>query len=172
MSSIIAFQPNLRSNRKGLKVSGLIGNSNSDPCDGGTVSWLLCGSIIRLIINPQWFAALVWNNLAIPVADELEHATPLDSFHGVFIDGFIFRSNFPGMRLPWEFHDQSQETYWQHCVTGPELPFFHKRKSILKIDQPAKMPWNRLCMGVACSYSLASGQFTHSGAQVGKKGEI
>ena len=25
-------------------------------------------------------------------------------------DRFIFRSNFPGMRLPWECHDQSQET--------------------------------------------------------------
>ena len=35
-------------------------------------------------------------------ADELEHATPLCSCHGVFIDQSIFRSNFPGMRLPWE----------------------------------------------------------------------
>ena len=43
---------------------------------------------------------------------------------------------------------------WRHCVSGSELPFFHKRKGILKIDQPAKMPWrNRLCMRVACSYS-------------------
>ena len=30
--------------------------------------------------------------------------------NGVFIDRFIFRSNFPGMRLPWEYHDQLQET--------------------------------------------------------------
>ena len=43
-------------------------------------------------------------------AYEQEHATPLYSCHGVFIDRFIFRSNFPGMRLPWEYHDQSQET--------------------------------------------------------------
>ena len=28
------------------------------------------------------------------------------------------------MRLPWESHDQSQETNWRYCVTGPELSFF------------------------------------------------
>ena len=59
------------------------------------------------------------------------------------------------MRLPWEYHDQSQETNWRHCVTGPELPLFHKRKGILKIDQSVKMPWHRLSMGVACSWSSA-----------------
>ena len=59
------------------------------------------------------------------------------------------------MRLPWEWHDQSQETNWRHCVTGPELPFFHKRKGILKIDQSVKLPWHRHSMGVAGSYSLA-----------------
>ena len=31
--------------------------------------------------------------------------TPVYSCHGVFIDRFIFRSNFPGKRLPWECHD-------------------------------------------------------------------
>ena len=36
------------------------------------------------------------------------------------------------MRVPWEYHDQSQETNWRHCVTGPELPLFHKRKGMLK----------------------------------------
>ena len=40
-------------------------------------------------------------------------------------------------------------------VTGPELPFFHERKGILKVDQSVKMPWHRLCMRVECSYSLA-----------------
>ena len=75
----------------------------------------------------------------------------------IVIDRFIFRSNFPGMRLPWECHDQSQETNWHHWVTRPELPFFHKRKDILKIDQSAKRPWHRLIIGVACSYSLAPG---------------
>ena len=34
----------------------------------------------------------------------------LHSCHDVFVDLFIFRSNFPGMRLLWECHDQSQET--------------------------------------------------------------
>ena len=40
-------------------------------------------------------------------------------------------------------------------VTGPELPFFHKRKGVLKIDQSVKMPLHRLRMGVASSYSSA-----------------
>ena len=43
-------------------------------------------------------------------ADEEEHPTSLYSCHGVFIDRFIFGSNFPGVRLPWECHDKSQET--------------------------------------------------------------
>jgi len=65
------------------------------------------------------------------------HGTPLYSCHGVFIDPSILRSNFPGMRLPWEC--QSQGIYWRYCVTGPELPFFHKRKGILKVGQSVKM---------------------------------
>ena len=28
----------------------------------------------------------------------------------------------------------------RHCVAEPELPFFHKRKGILKIDRSVKMP--------------------------------
>ena len=60
-------------------------------------------------------------------------------------------------RLPWECLDQSQEMNWYHCVIGPELPFFHIRKGLLKIDQFVKMPWHRLSMGVACSYSSAPG---------------
>ena len=28
----------------------------------------------------------------------------------VYMDRFIFRSNFPGMRLPWDYRDRSQET--------------------------------------------------------------
>ena len=76
-------------------------------------------------------------------------------YRGDFTDRFIFRSNFPEMRLPWECYDQLQETNWRHCVTGPELPFFHRRNDILKIDQSVKMPGHRLSMGVACSYSSA-----------------
>ena len=56
---------------------------------------------------------------------------------------------------PWECHDRSQETNWRHCVTGSELAFFLDREGILKIDQSVKMPWHRLSMGVAGSYSLA-----------------
>ena len=43
-------------------------------------------------------------------AYEKEQATPLYFCHGVFIDRFIFRSNSPGIGLPWECDDQSQET--------------------------------------------------------------
>ena len=43
-------------------------------------------------------------------ADDLKHTTALYSCHGIFIDQSIFRSNFPGMKLPWECHDQSLET--------------------------------------------------------------
>ena len=77
------------------------------------------------------------------------------SWHGVFLDRFIFRSNFPRMRLPWECHDRARVIDWRHCVTGPELPFFSKRNHTLKIDQSVMIPWHWLSMGVACSYSLA-----------------
>ena len=59
------------------------------------------------------------------------------------------------MRHPGECHDPSQETKRRHCVTGLVLPFFRKRKGLLKIDQSVKMPLRRLSMGVACSYSSA-----------------
>ena len=42
--------------------------------------------------------------------------------------------------LEWESHDQSQDTNRLHYGTGPRLPFFHKRTSILKIDQSVKVP--------------------------------
>ena len=47
-----------------------------------------------------------------------EHATPLYICRGVVIERFIFTSNLPGIRLPWECHGQSQETIWRHCVIG------------------------------------------------------
>ena len=74
-------------------------------------------------------------------------------YSSLFLDRSIFRSNFPGMRLPSECYDQSRESNRRPCVTWPELPFFHKRKGILKIDQSEKMPWHS--MGVASSYSSA-----------------
>ena len=73
--------------------------------------------------------------------------------HYILIDWFIFRPNFAGMRLPSGFHDQSHETNSRHYVTEPELPFFHNRRGILKINQSVKMPWHRLGMRAACSYS-------------------
>ena len=42
--------------------------------------------------------------------DDPEPTTPLRSFHGVFTDRYIFRLNFPQMRLPQEPDDQLQET--------------------------------------------------------------
>ena len=94
-------------------------------------------------------------NCTPPGAYEQEHATPQYFCRSIFIDRCIFRSNLLWMRLPWECHNQSQDTNWRHCVTGPELPFFHKRKGILKIDQSVKMPWQGLSMGVASSCSSA-----------------
>ena len=85
------------------------------------------------------------HSIFISEAYEQEHATPLYFCHGVFIDQFIFRSNLLWMRLPWECRNQSQDTNWRHCVLGPELRFFFKRKGILKIDQSAKMPWHGSC---------------------------
>jgi len=80
-------------------------------------------------------------DLTLSVAYEQEHATPLYFCHGVFIDRFIFKSNLFWMRLPWECLNQSQDSNWRHCVTGPELPLLHKRKGVLKIDQSVKMPY-------------------------------
>ena len=74
--------------------------------------------------------------------------------YGVFLSR-RFHRNLLWMRLPWECHNQSQDTNWRHCVTDPELPFFHKRKGVLKIDQSVKMPGHWLSMGVASSCSSA-----------------
>ena len=52
---------------------------------------------------------------------------------------FIFRSNFPEMRLSWECHDQSQETNWRYCVTGLESLSLTKEKGLLKIDHSVKI---------------------------------
>ena len=57
------------------------------------------------------------------------------------------------MRLQRKSHDQSQKNNWRKWVTGPELPFFHKIKGVLKLDQSVKMVWHSLSMGVLGSYS-------------------
>lgn len=74
--------------------------------------------------------------------------------HYILTDRHIFRSNLPGMELPWECHDQSHESNWRHFVTGPEPAFFHKRKRILIIDVFNSDVY-RLRMGIASSYSSA-----------------
>ena len=62
--------------------------------------------------------------------------------HGFLVDRVIFRINFTGMRLPWECHDQSQETnlisvrHW----TGTACLSQKKRHAQLKIGQSVKMP--------------------------------
>ena len=81
-------------------------------------------------------------------ADEWEHANPLYSCHGVFTDRFIFRSRFPGVRLPWECHDQLKETNWRHCVNWTGTAFLSQKKRYTKIDQSAKTTWQKLNMGV------------------------
>ena len=88
-------------------------------------------------------------------ADEQEHATPLYFCNGVFIDRFMFKSNLLWMRLPWECHNQSQDTNWRHCVLDRNCLSFTKEKVYQKIDQSIKMPWHRLSMGVASSCSSA-----------------
>ena len=110
-------------------------------------SWRLSRKIPYICFLPMYYS--------LSGAYEQEHATALYFCHGVFIHRFIFKSNPIWMRLPWESHNQSQDTNWRHFVTGPELPFFLKRKGVIKIDLSVKMPWHRLSMGVACSKSLA-----------------
>ena len=90
------------------------------------------------------------------IAWRQEHATQPYSCHGVFIDRFTLTSNLLWMGLPWERHNQSQDTNWRHCVIRSELLFFHKRKGILKIDQSVKMLWHGLSIGVASSCSSTS----------------
>ena len=77
-----------------------------------------------------------------------------------FSDRFIFLSNFPGIRPTWECHDQSQETNWRHCVTGPELSLLHKRMGIQKIDLSVKMPWHTLFWGRRRTYFNVKKQST------------
>ena len=55
----------------------------------------------------------------------------------VFIDQFIFRSNFLGMRLPWECHDQSQESNWRHRT---ETAFLSQKKKYTKNRPVCNIP--------------------------------
>jgi len=71
-------------------------------------------------------------------ADYLEHTTVLYSCHGIFKDQSIFRSNFPGMKLPWECHDQSLETnltslrHWSGTAFLSQKKRYTKNRSVCK----------------------------------------
>ena len=64
------------------------------------------------------------------------------SLHYILIDRFIFRSNFPGTRLPWECHDQLQVIDVTASLDWNCLSFTNE-KCGLKIYQSVKMPWHR-----------------------------
>ena len=61
-------------------------------------------------------------------AHYLEHATTPHSCHGIFVDWFIFRSNFPYIRLPWECYDQSRETNLTPLRHWAETAFLSQKK--------------------------------------------
>ena len=153
-----SFDLQLLDHRHGLETSSLI--LKDTRCYTYDYSQLFRLNLTFHYLDQQGFLSdghrplLSWFLLK-PGAYEEEHATSLYFCHGVFIDRFIFKLNLLWMRLPWECHNQSQDTNWRHCVTRPELAFFHKRKGVLKIDQSIKMPWHRLGMGVAGSSSSA-----------------
>ena len=75
------------------------------------------------------------------------HYIPVTAFSWL-----IFRTNFPMNETLVEALTNHKKRIWRHCVNEPELPFFHKRKGILKIDGSVKMLWHRLSIGVVCSY--------------------
>ena len=93
----------------------------------GLVSGLLCQQFsIIWYLEKQYFINILAG------ADGLEHASALHSCHGVFIDRFIFRSNFRGMRLPWEYHDQSQESNLTSLRHWTGTTFLSQKKSCTK----------------------------------------
>ena len=63
-----------------------------------------------------------------------ERTTALYSCHSVFMDWFIFRFNFPRMRLPLEPDDQSQETNLSFSHHRTETAFVFCGKGILNIQ--------------------------------------
>ena len=63
--------------------------------------------------------------------------------------------------LEWDFRGSAMTNHKKLIDVTASLDrsylSFTKEKGILKIDQSVKMPWHRLSMGIACSYSLAPG---------------
>ena len=86
------------------------------------------------VIRERW-CIIPTRNCQEPMSRRMQlYYIPVTAF---FRDRFIFRSNFPGMRLPWECHDQSQESNSLRQWT------FTKGKVLWKMDQSIKMPWHR-----------------------------
>ena len=68
-------------------------------------------SVFFLVLPQKYLMSqFLLPNLLLFGAHHLGCATNPHSCHAVFIDWFIFGSNFPWMRLLWERHDQSLET--------------------------------------------------------------
>ena len=68
------------------------------------------------------------------------------SLTDLFLDRIFFEWDYRGSAIT-----NHKTLLTSHCVTGLELPFFHNRKGVLKIDQSVRMPWHRLSMGIAGS---------------------
>ena len=90
-----------------------------------------------------WLSFKTWCSLSVPRCTASNkrnwnswclylHATLLHSCHGVFIGRFTFRSNFPGMRLSWECHDQSQETNGAGATFLSRKKRYTKNRSVCK----------------------------------------
>ena len=74
---------------------------------------------------------------------------PVFSLTDLFLDRIFFEWDSRGSAIT--NHKTLIDESLHHCITGPELPFFHNRKGVLKIDQSVRMPWHRLIMGIAGS---------------------
>ena len=57
---------------------------------------------------------------------------------------------------------------WWHGVTGPEPPFFHKRKGALKINRSVKVLLRRLSIGVVLSIEYLYSTFVLKQVEIKK----
>ena len=82
-----------------------------------------------------------------------EPTTLLCSCNGVFTDRFIFRLNFPRMRLPQEPDEKLQEIKLTSQGHRTGTAFVFSGKDSLKIDRSVKLPLHRPSMGTIGSGS-------------------
>ena len=77
----------------------------------------------------------------------------------VFIDRYIFRLNFLGMRLPWECHDQSQETnlmslcHWSTAFLSQKKRYTENRSVFINCAQVAQLVEHWIVMQEVVSIS-------------------